>query len=83
MAKFRINYHTGAGDDVIDGTLAEAQAYADRHARYTQEAITIEDENGNEICRRNWNGCALGIEDCAAAVQFGDFGFYDDWEAAD
>lgn len=55
MAKYRIKYHTGAGDFEFSGTLAQAQAEADDGAAYTQESITIHDaETGEEISRRNW-----------------------------
>jgi hypothetical protein len=74
-----INYHTGAGNKEVNGDLQAAMAEADAGATYTQQPITIEDEDGTEIARRPWYGVTTGIEDCENPIQFGTFGFYADW----
>jgi len=76
---YKINYHTGAGDTEFTGDILLAMATADSGAVYTQQPITIEDEDGNEVARRQWYGVLTGIEDCQNPIQFGDFGYYADW----
>ena len=81
VERYYINYHTGAGDKLISGTLDDAKQAADSGACYTQRDITIEDEDGNEICRRRWWGVAYdedeGVEE--SPITFGAFGYYGDW----
>ncbi len=79
---YKINYHTGAGDAEFTGDIWGAMAEADSGAAYTQQPITIEDEDGNEVARRPWCGVLTGIEDCQNPIQFGDFGYYADWYEA-
>lgn len=76
---YHINYHTGAGNFSIDGTLEDAKRAADEGAAYTQQPIIIHDEDGNEVARRQWWGCREGIEECDDPISYGDFGFYGDW----
>jgi hypothetical protein len=73
-----INYQTGITEEAE--TLQEAMEKADNGAAYTQQNIIIEDENGNWVAKRSWWGCLTGIEECENPIQFGDFGFYGDWE---
>lgn len=82
MAKYYINYHTGAGDCEFSGTLAQAQAAADDDAAYTQAPITIHDaETGEEVSRRNWCESAYDPDTTPEddPICFGDYGFYSDW----
>lgn len=82
MAKYYINYHTGAGDFEFSGTLAQAQAAADDDAAYTQAPITIHDaETGEEVSRRNWYGSAYDPDTTPEddPICFGDYGYYSDW----
>ena len=75
-----IDYHTGAGNMSIDSDdLDTVKALADSNAAYTQQPITIVDEDNNEIVRREWYGVKDGWEDCENPIQFGSFGYYDDW----
>lgn len=76
---YRIEYHTGAGNIVRIRTLERAKELADEGAEYTQKSISIYDDDDNEVARRSWYGCTSGIEDCEDPIQFGDYGFYDDW----
>lgn len=79
---YTINYHTGAGNFEFDGDLSDAMNQADSDAAYTQQSITIEDEDGNEIARRPWCSMLTGIEDQQNPIRFGDFGYYADWYEA-
>lgn len=84
--KYYINYHTGAGDEWIEGTLDEAKEAADDGAAYTQQDITIEDENGDAVCFRPWWGTEYdpdATEDREdEVIQFGSFGHYGEWQYA-
>lgn len=77
--KYTIRYHTGAGDQEFTGDLAGAMAEADAGAAYTQQPITIE-EGGTTVAKRPWYGVMTGFEDCQNPIQFGDFGYYADWQ---
>lgn len=79
--KYYIRYHTGVGDEKVTGTITEAKEIADDGAAYTQQDISIEDENGNEIARRFWYGVKYNEDenDEQNPICFGDFGFYADW----
>lgn len=77
---YKINYHTGAGDKEVDGSLRDAMRAADAGAAYTQQNISIEDENGNEVAFRPWCGTTAEIEDQQNPIQFGSFGYYGDWQ---
>ncbi len=76
---YTINYHTGAGNFEFDGDLWDAMTKADEDASYTQQPITIEDRDGNEVARRAWVGVLTGLDEVENPIQFGDFGYYTDW----
>jgi len=79
---YRICYHTGAGDTTAE-TLEEAMRIADQGAAYTQQDISIEDADGNEVARRRWCGVEYDEDDedlyCEDPICFGSFGYYSDW----
>ena len=79
--KYYINYNTVAGDEWAD-TLEAAKELADDGAAYTQQPITIEDEDGNEITRRPWWGVAYDEDEAPeeSPICFGDFGYFGDWQ---
>ena len=83
MGRYTINYHTGAGDDTINGTLDDAMQAADEGAAYTQQPITICDEDGNAIAQRVWWGTKYDAEEAGEGnpICFGDYGYYGDWES--
>lgn len=85
--EYYINFHTGAGNFTVCGTLEDAQKEADAAAAYTQENISIEDGNGNIVAERRWYGVAFDPEESEFAedevIQFGDFGFYGGWYVYD
>lgn len=81
--EYTINYHTGAGDEKIESDDLEAVKYrADHGASYTQQPITIEDEDGKELVQRDWNGIEISEGDADDPITFGTFGFYGDWREA-
>lgn len=74
-----VKWHTGVEDDAFD-TLDDAMRFADANACYTQQNITIEDEDGNIICERHWWGTAIDDDDdLIDPIDFGAYGYYDDW----
>ncbi len=83
MEKYFINYHTGAGNEHAQ-TLEEAMKKADKGAAYTQQDITIEDNNNTVILRRRWCGIAYNPETADDSIQdiiqFGKFGYFAAWE---
>jgi len=87
--EYTINYNTGAGNETIEtNDMMSLRAMADEGANYTQQPITIEgtfDDDGsvNIICTRFWYNTLDGINDCDDPIQFGNFGFYGDWQGDD
>lgn len=78
--EYTINYHTVAGNETIEAEDLEAvKSQADEGAAYTQQEITIEDEDGKEIARREWCGVEFKDGDAGDPIKFGTFGFYGDW----
>lgn len=81
--KYSINGNTGAGNyTIIADDLETAQRSADEGACYTQQPVTIHDAETMEvICYRRWWSTAYApeIDDCINPIEFGSFGFYDDW----
>ena len=78
---YYIDYHTGAGNEYAK-TLEEAMSLADKGAEYTQQNISIIDENGICVAQRCWFGVAYDDDeyDCEHPIEFGTYGFYDDWD---
>lgn len=85
--KYTINYNTGAGNETYDtNEMMSLRALADEGAAYTQQPITIEDENGSVICYRTWYDVKYDADDDSAAedpIEFGMFGHYGDWQGDD
>jgi hypothetical protein len=85
MEEYYINYHTGAGNEWVEGTLDDAKKVADAGAAYTQENISIEDAEGREVACRVWCGCKFDPNETedeeSEVIQFGDFGFLGAWYA--
>lgn len=75
--KYYINYHTGAGNEEITGTLAEAMEVAEKGLAYTQQPVTIHCD-GEEVARLPWWG-TVPTDDDSVTAAFGDFGFYGEW----
>jgi len=76
---YLVNFHTGAGNFTAD-TLEEAMTRADEAAAYTQQDITVEDDNGTQVAIRRWYGVAYDPEiPEEAPIDFGKFGYYADW----
>ena len=84
--KYFINYGTGAGDEYVEGTLAEAKKAADEGAAYTQENIKIL-EGDNVAAVRRWYGTEFDPDDyengeAADVIRFGSFGHFGEWQDA-
>lgn len=83
--KYYINYNTGAGNETVEGTLEDAMQKAVEGLEYTQQNVNIyiadsaSDDEPVAILR--WYGCTP-TEDDVVTCQFGDFGFYGEWEVA-
>jgi hypothetical protein len=83
--EYRINYHTGAGNETINtDDIATVMDKADEGAAYTQENISITDENGNLVAIRRWYGVAYNpdTDEESNPIIFGTFGYYSDWQDA-
>ena len=77
--KFVINYHTGVKDVVEVNSLEEAKQIAVEGMTYTQQKVTIEQEDGEVLATSYWFGVAPD-EDDAVLARFGDYGFYQLWD---
>lgn len=77
MKKYYVNFGTGEGNEEAD-TLDEAMELAVEGATYTQDPIIIA-EDGEEIARLPWYG-VKAEEDDIITVDFGDYGFYGEWQ---
>jgi len=81
MGKVIVDYGTGVKiafrADYIDDILDEI----DETITYTGNSVIIKDEDGKEVARRNFYSVAYDEnEDCCEnPIDFGSFGFYDDW----
>lgn len=80
---FTINYNNEDVGIIVNGSLEEAMTQADDKAKYTQQPIIIEDEDGNEAARRAWYGYMQGFEGEENPLRIGDYGYYGDWSIRD
>lgn len=69
-------------------SLDEVKKYVDDNAAYTQESITICDEDGNEIARRQWWNNEFDPDlyedgEEADVITYGSYGYYDVWQEND
>lgn len=71
----------GGGEYIVFNSLDDAQDYADERACYCQRDINIYSKKHTYI--RRWWGTIGGVEECTNPIQFGNFGFYGDWERID
>lgn len=82
MSKFEIVCN--GMSDFVEGEnmdIETAQETADNNACYCQESIIINDANEEEPSRiRRWWNTLDGLADNENPIQFGDFGYYADWE---
>lgn len=77
--KFIINYHTGVVHEIEAEDLAEAKQIAVEGMTYTQQKVSIEQEDGEVLATSYWFGVAPD-EDDAVLARFGDYGFYQLWD---
>lgn len=81
MEKYFINYHTGAGDQVVEVyDLNEAKEIALQGMNYTQQNITIETLQGEVVTESKWIGTEpTEAEEEFVLSQIGSYGFYMRW----
>nr|DAG52817.1 MAG TPA: hypothetical protein [Caudoviricetes sp.] len=81
-----VNYHTGAGNFIITGTLEEAIKEAEEGTCYTQKPVTIELEGEYDefypIVILPWHN-GEPSKNKPVVAQFGDFGYYGTWEVVE
>lgn len=81
MKKFIVDYGTGIENvfeaDFVEDILDDI----DETITYTNNSVIVKDENGREVARRDFYSVAYDEnEDCCEnPIDFGSFGFYDDW----
>jgi hypothetical protein len=78
MGKYYINYNTGAGNYVFEGTLEEAMKDASTGLAYTQQSVNIETLDGEQVAYLPWWG-VQPEEDDVVTERFGLYGFYGEW----
>ena len=84
IKKYYIEFNTGVDRLEVVGTLDDAKKEADECAAYTQCNIQIFDDRGKIIAMRKWWNTAFDPElfdDGADAdiIDYGSFGYYDEW----
>ncbi|OMF35251.1 hypothetical protein BK133_11115 [Paenibacillus sp. FSL H8-0548] len=77
MENYIINYNTGITEEVSVADLQEAKEIAKAGINYTQQNITIESLNGEEITTARWCGVRPSEEDEVLEIIGG--GFYQTW----
>ena len=85
MARYYINYNTGAGNEWVDGSLLHAKRVANKGATYTQQPIYIYeyDNDGTSralVAARKWYWCPGDVGKTRGTISFGDYGAYGAWE---
>lgn len=78
MSKFYVDYGTGEGNEVVDGSLDDAKIIAVEGVAFTLKDVTIMDEDGNEVARLPWYG-VIPADDDVVIARFGSLGFYSYW----
>lgn len=82
--KYFVKHNYLMDADEYEGlTLEEVMQKADDKAAYTQQDIVIYDENKDEVARRQWYGVSPlvdVVDDDADIIQFGDFGYFGEWQ---
>lgn len=78
--EYYINYNTGAGNETVKGSLEAVMKKAEEGLEYTQENVNIYAAGSDKpVATLRWYGCTP-TEDDVVTCQFGDFGFYGEWE---
>lgn len=81
MKKFIVDYGNCCENvfeaDFVEDILDDI----DETITYTGNSVIVKDENGREAARRNFNSVAYDENEncCENCINFGSFGFYDDW----
>lgn len=91
MGDYQINYHTGAGNLLLKNvSLKEAMDKADEGISFTQQNVTIIDNDTGYICaERKWVGARYDVDIFSKPIedwyeeeiiQFGNEGYYEPWD---
>jgi hypothetical protein len=76
---YKVNFQTGARNKSGFRKIETAKCYAEEYCCYTQQNIIIENEYGKEVAYLPWYGTVPDQDDIVIA-QFGNFGFYGEWQ---
>ena len=75
-------YGAIANPDPFEGTLEEAQKWADENLVYLTKDVVITDEKENEICRRKWHLVGMKpFETPTGCIRLCD-GYFEPWQYA-
>lgn len=79
--KYYIDYGTGIGNEMVEGTLTMTKKIADEGICYTGKSCKIYLEDKETLLAvRHWHGTEPDYEEKSRdIIQFGTFGFYDEW----
>ena len=77
--KYVVNFNNGCGyESSLD--LRDLISEINSCICYTKQSITIEDEDGNTVARLPFSSTRDYIEMFDVVADFGDFGYYGEWE---
>jgi len=77
--RYHINYNTGIGNFTMKASLEEITKEVAIYLGFTQQGVTVTDNNNNIVAVLPWISIPATDEDIITA-DYGDFGFYGAWE---
>ena len=75
----KVNYGTGAGNYESNLDIDDLAVEVGNNTSYTQCNVKIQDMDGETLAILNWYG-VKATEDDTVTADYGDFGFYGEWE---
>lgn len=76
---FAVNYHNGT-EKIFCETMDAAAAYADEHAIFTQQNISVDYADGPTLMTRHWYCIPYRKDELQEdPIKFGNRGHYGDW----
>ena len=81
MKKFIVDYGNGCENVFEADFLEDILDDIDNTITYTNNSVIVRVEGGMEVARRDFNSVAYdeNVNCCENCINFGSFGFYDDW----
>ena len=81
MKNFIVDYGNGCENVFEADFLEDILDEIDNTITYTNNSVIVRDEGGMEVARRNFYSVAYDENEnhCENPLDFGLFGFYDDW----